>query len=74
MANLPRTRTHPEPSAKNTQGDTRSPEFIKFDNAMRKIMTVSKEELRRRIEADPHKTGKRKPVTTSASDHASDKG
>jgi hypothetical protein len=42
---------------------------------MRKIMTVSKEELQRRIEADPHKTGKRKQVNSaSASDHVSDKG
>jgi hypothetical protein len=40
---------------------------------MRKIMTVSKEELQRRIEADPHKTGKRKQANpASASDHVSD--
>jgi len=42
---------------------------------MRKIMTVSKEELQRRIEADPHKTGKRKPATpASASGPAVDNG
>jgi hypothetical protein len=42
---------------------------------MRKIMTVSKEELRARLEADPHKTGKRKQLNpASASDHDSDKG
>jgi len=39
---------------------------------MHKIMTVSKQELQARIEADPHKTGKRKPLTSaSASGHAS---
>jgi hypothetical protein len=53
----------------------RSAEFQRFDTAMRKIMTVSKEELQRRIEADPHKTGKRKPATpASASGHVEDKG
>jgi hypothetical protein len=51
----------------------RSAEFRRFDTAMRKIMTVSKEELQRRIEADPHKTGKRKQANpASASDHVSD--
>jgi len=49
-----------------------SAEFRRFDAAMHKIMTVSKQELQARIEADPHKTGKRKPLTlASASDHAS---
>jgi len=28
---------------------------------MRQLLTVSKQELQARIEADPHKTGKRKP-------------
>lgn len=52
----------------------RSAEFRRFDAAMRQIMTVSKAELQRRIEADPHKTGKRKPAKpASASDHVSDK-
>jgi hypothetical protein len=51
----------------------RSAEFRRFDSAMRKIMTVSKEELQRRIEAGPHKTGKRK-AKASASGHAADKG
>lgn len=61
-------------SANKTQ--RRSAEFQRFDDAMRKIMTVSKEELHRRIEADPHKTGKRKPAkpASAVSDHASEKG
>jgi hypothetical protein len=36
-------------------------EFRRFDSAMRQLLTVSKQELQARIEADPHKTGKRKP-------------
>lgn len=50
-----------------------TPEFRKFDAAMHRIMRVSKEELRARIEADSHKTGKRKPAKAPAvsSDHAS---
>ncbi|MBB5345356.1 hypothetical protein [Tunturibacter empetritectus] len=39
-----------------------SEEFVKFDKAMEKIMSVSKEELDRRIaEAKKAKTGKRYP-------------
>jgi hypothetical protein len=49
-----------------------SAEFQRFDAAMRKIMKVSKQDLQARIDADPHKTGKRKPKSASASDHASD--
>lgn len=52
----------------------KSQEFRRFDAAMRQIMTVSKQEIQRRIEADPHKTGKRKPAKpVSASDPVSDK-
>lgn len=54
---------------------TGSLEFRRFDAAMHRIMKVSKQELQARIEADPHKTGKRKLVKpASASDHVSDKG
>jgi hypothetical protein len=39
-----------------------SEEFIKFDKAMEKIMSVSKQELDRRLaEAKKNKTGKRYP-------------
>lgn len=58
---------------------TPSPEFKKFDTAMRRVLHVSKEELQRRLDAeklaraDKPKRGP-KPKT-SASDHASsDKG
>ena len=37
-----------------------TPEFARFTDAMRKIMTVSKAEINRRIEA-----GKRKPKTSA---------
>jgi hypothetical protein len=51
-------------------------EFEKFDNAMRRVLTVSKAELKRRIEADKLANAgkpKRGPKPkTLASDHASD--
>jgi hypothetical protein len=52
----------------------RSGEFRRFDAAMHKIMAVSKQELQARIEADSHKTGKRKPLSpaSAVSDPASD--
>jgi len=37
----------PEPSAKNDTG-----EFDRFDNLMRRVVTVSKTELQRRIDAE----------------------
>jgi hypothetical protein len=47
--------------------DKPSEEFIKFDKAMDKIMSVSKEELDRRIvAAKKAKTGKRYPKPTEA--------
>ena len=63
----------------SSKPDSKSPrqsaEFRRFDAAMHKIMTVSKQELQARIEADPHKTGKRKPLKpASASGHVSDRG
>jgi hypothetical protein len=45
-------------------------EFERFDNAMKKILSVSKEELDRRLAADPRghpKKKKRKPAKASAS-------
>lgn len=51
-----------------------SAEFRRFDTAMRQIMTVSKQELQARIEADPHKTGKRKPKTSASGRASHDKG
>ena len=52
-----------------------NPEFERFIEAMRHIMTVSREELQRRIEADSRKTGKRKvkPVSASRAPAASPK-
>jgi len=52
-----------------------NPEYEKFDSAMRRVLTVSKAELRRRIDADKLAHADRpkrgpKPKT-SASDHAS---
>ena len=44
-----------------------NPEFERFTEAMRHIMSVSREELQRRIEADSRKTGKRPKKTASAS-------
>jgi hypothetical protein len=50
-------------------------EYEKFDRAMRRVLTVSKDELQRRIEADKLAHAdrpKRGPKPrTSASDHAS---
>lgn len=51
----------------NSEGKT---EFERFDNVMKKILAVSKEELDRRIAADPRghpKKKKRKPAKASAS-------
>jgi hypothetical protein len=47
-------------------------EFERFDNVMKKLLSVSKEELDRRLAADPRghpkaKTKKRKPAKASAS-------
>jgi hypothetical protein len=45
-----------------TEKEKPTEEFIKFDQAMSKIMSVSKEELDRRLkEAKKTKTGKRYP-------------
>jgi len=54
------------------QTERHSSEFMRFDSAMRQLLTVSKQELQARIEADPHKTGKRKPKPALASVPASD--
>ena len=60
-----RMKSNPKPSA----------EFQNFDTAMRRVLSVSKDELRRRIEADKREhegRPKRGPKPkTSASDHAS---
>lgn len=54
-----------------------SAEFQNFDNAMQRVLSVSKEELQRRLEADKaaHAGQKKRgpKPKTSASDHASDK-
>ena len=47
-------------------------EFERFDNVIKKMLTVSKEELDRRLAADPRghpkpKRKKRKPAKTSVS-------
>lgn len=45
-------------------------EFERFNNAMKKILSVSHEEMQRRIAADPRgkpKNKKRKPAKASAS-------
>ena len=44
-------------------------EFERFDNVMRKILSVSHEEMQRRMKADPRgkpKKKKRKPAKVSA--------
>jgi hypothetical protein len=50
-----------------------SAEFRRFDSAMRQLLTVSKQELQARIEADPHKTGKRKPKPSASVPASGDK-
>ena len=50
-------------------------EFERFNNVVNKILSVSKEELDRRLAADPRghskpKSKKRKPAKTSASSRA----
>ena len=47
-----------------------NPEFERFTEAMRHIMTVSREELQRRIEADSRKTGKRPKKKRASSSRA----
>ncbi len=45
-------------------------EFERFDNAIKKLLSVSKEEMERRLAADPRghpKKKKRKPANASAS-------
>jgi hypothetical protein len=56
-----------------------NPEYENFDNAMRRVLTVSKTELQRRLDAEKQARAnkpKRGPKPkTSASDHvASDRG
>ncbi len=51
----------------NAEGKT---EFERFDNVIKKLLSISKEELDRRVAADPRghpKTKKRKPAKASAS-------
>jgi len=38
---------HPEPSAKNTEGDTPSGEYRNFENAMRAMLRASKADVNR---------------------------
>jgi hypothetical protein len=59
-------KSNPKPSA----------EFRNFDNAMRRVLTVSKEELQRRMEADKLAHAgqkKRGPKPKNASGYASDR-
>jgi hypothetical protein len=61
-----RMKSNPKPNA----------EFQNFDNAVRRVLSVSKEELQRRIEADKLAHAgqkKRGPKPKSASGHASDR-